>query len=432
MREKTKLKKFFFMPVTACDAIKEELEAMALKGWKLKRMGVMYEFEKIPPKKLFYTVDFFPQASIYDTEPSEDATDYIEYCREAGWELVDMNGTMHIFVSENEAAVPIHTDEKLKLEATSKSMLKTYWFTWFLWPLYLALSILFFDLQSLVTSNMSLCSMIISVGLLVLLLSDFFGFLYWRIKNKKRIKNGEKIKFIGLKTSRKIFAIKISFAVVIFLLIPLLFSVASKNWACASLAGLALFSTVFFIFTDNLLGKFKASAGTNIFVAFIAVILAYIVSFFVLFNIEEDVRPDTVKPTDNFAFADSPNYTYTVHLDKSILASEERVSVDCGDESVFYYITFKSNSHFIMEKYYNEYYKTGYSDMPQEKESWNAKEVLINDRGSCLTVVYDNAIIQFNGQTDFTEEQKSDIAEKLTKSEDGFLPLLLSVNGHNR
>lgn len=426
MKEKTTLKKFMFLPVTACDAIKEELESMALKGWKLKKIGVRYEFERIEPKKLTYTVDFFPKASVYDTEPSGGTVSYVECCRQAGWELVASNGTMHVFVSENEDAIPIHTDEKLRLEAVCKSMLKTNWSAWFAMPIIWIFDLaLLFDFKSFVTSNMNICTVIFCVGLLMLFLSDLFCFLYWNVKNHKRVKNGERIEFVSSKTSKKIFAVRISFAMIIVLFVPLLISVVAKNWFCTVLTGLILFSIIFFEFTDDLFKKFKVSKGVYTFLAFVAVMLVYVISFFTLLKFDGIFNSNTGKPTDNFSFATGPNYTYNFYyLEKSILASEEEVSVYSDDKYEFRYIAFKSNSQFIMKKYYNEYYKTGYSKLPQENESWNAKEVLISDKGNNLIVVYDNALIHFNGMTDFTEEQKSEVAEKLTKPVDGFLPAL--------
>ena len=411
MKEKTMLKKFMFLPVTACDAIKEELEAMALKGWKLKKIGVRYEFERIEPKKLTYTVDFFPKASVYDTEPSGGTVSYIECCRQAGWELVASNGTMHIFVSENEDAIPIHTDEKLRLEAVCKSMLKTNWSAWFAMPIIWIFDLaLLFDFKSFVTSNMNICTVIFCAGLLMLFLSDLFCFLYWNVKNHKRVKNGERIEFVSSKTSKKIFAVRISFAMIIVLFVPLLISVVAKNWFCTVLTGLILFSIIFFEFTDNLFKKFKVSKGVYTFLAFVAVILVYVISFFALLKFDDIFNNDTDKPSDNFSFAANPNYTYNIYLDKSILASEEEVMVERDDEFDFRYITFKSNSQFIIKKYYNKHYKTGYTRLPQENESWNAKEVLISDEWNNLIVVYDNAIIHFNGLTDFTAGQKNEVS----------------------
>lgn len=429
MKEKTTLKKFMLLPVTACDAIKEELESMALKGWKLKRMGVRYEFEKIEPQRLTYTVDFFPKASVYDTQPSDGTADYIECCRQAGWDLVAVHGTMHIFVSENEDAVPIHTDETIRLKSVEKSMLKTNWATWFAMPIILICDLaLLFDFKSFVTSNMNICTVIFCVGLLMLFISDLFCFLYWSVKNQKRVKNGEKIKFVGSKTSKKIFAVRISFVMITVLIVPLLISVVAKNWFCVTLTGLALFSIAFYTFVDALVEKFKVPKSAYIFLAFAAVILVYAVSFFTLLKFDGIFNSNTGKPSDSFSFATGPNYTYNFYyLKKSILASEEEVSVYNDDKYEFRYITFKSNSQFIMKKYYDEYYKTDYRKLPQENDAWNAKEVLISDKGNNLIVVYDNALIHFVGRTDFTDEQKSEVEEKLTKPVDGFLPSL-SVN----
>lgn len=427
MKEKTTLKKFMFLPVTACDAIKEELESMALKGWKLKKIGVRYEFERIEPKKLTYTVDFFPKASVYDTEPSGGTVSYIECCRQADWELVASNGTMHIFVSENEDAIPIHTDEKLRLEAVCKSMLKTNWALWFALPLYCLLRIAMelYSFKMLVTSNAKLCNVIMFIGIILFCLSDLFVYLYWKCKNRKRVKNGEMLKFIKLKTSRRIFTFQTCICVGIVIFMPLLIWVLSKNWNYIAIFGAILLICIVFSIIGGFVEKLRFSEGVKILLAFAVVILMYVAAFFAVWNIDGVEDYDQSKPTDNFSFATGPNYTYNFYyLEKSILASEEEVSVYSDDKYEFRYIAFKSNSQFIMKKYYNEYYKTGYSKLPQENESWNAKEVLISDKGNNLIVVYDNALIHFNGMTDFTEEQKSEVAEKLTKPVDGFLPAL--------
>lgn len=423
MKEKAKLKKLMLLSPMSCDAIKEELEAMALKGWKLKCAHLfLYEFEKIEPKKLIYTVDYFPQASVYDTKPEAESIDYIEYCKEAGWDLVVMNGTLHIFVSENEDVIPIHTDEKLKLDALCKSILKTYWSSWFLIPFIFAIDIalLLSQFKLLVTSDIGLFNVILYVGVILFSLSDFFVFLCWKSKNKKRIENGEKLKYFKLKTNRRILQIRIAASFALIFCVPLLFSVLAKNWDYVFIAGIGLLIAIFISVAISFLDTLKLSRITNIAVqyviAVIIVLAVCIAMFFSVLSIGADVDRNKAEPSESFAFIENPKYTYTVYLDKSILASEETVSVESDNTYAFKYIIFKSNSNFIMEKYYDEYYKTGYSNMPQEKESWSAKAVCIRDDSKCLLVVYDNAIIEFIGLTDFTAEQKNDIAVKLNNS----------------
>lgn len=206
MREKATLKKWMPLQPISCDAIKEELEKMALNGWKLKSVKMRYEFERIEPQKLTYTVDFFPQVSVYNTRSAAELRDYIGYCKEAGWELVDVVGTMHIFVSENEDPIPICTDERLKLEAIKKSIFKTRWETGIVTPLFFMLCILqcSYNFIYLIKSNFKLFTVAIGVIGILYCLSDFLFYLCWKIKNTKRVKNGEKIKYFKLKTAKRI------------------------------------------------------------------------------------------------------------------------------------------------------------------------------------------------------------------------------------
>lgn len=98
-----------------CDEMARYFEYMALKGWHFKGWRIGMEFEQGESKKVCYDVQVFSKGNKYDMKPSEDALDYSEYCKEAGWELVDARAKFCVFRKMREDAIEIVSpEEKLK------------------------------------------------------------------------------------------------------------------------------------------------------------------------------------------------------------------------------------------------------------------------------------------------------------------------------
>ncbi|NLU25129.1 MAG: DUF2812 domain-containing protein [Clostridiales bacterium] len=107
------------------DAIAAYMEKMARKGWLLEKADRFYTFRAIEPAELIFSVTYFPNASVFDPRPAEPQQTYLDYCREAGWELAASCGPQQIFYNRNPDPVPIETDEARKFSAICKSMVKT-------------------------------------------------------------------------------------------------------------------------------------------------------------------------------------------------------------------------------------------------------------------------------------------------------------------
>ena len=107
--------------------VEKHLEKMAAKGWRFTSIGnFFWIYRRTEPTKLKYSVTYIPEASQFDPKPLEKQRDMEAYCEEAGWKKVDNWMQMQIFCSENPDAVPIETDEGLRLEAIHKSMKKNF------------------------------------------------------------------------------------------------------------------------------------------------------------------------------------------------------------------------------------------------------------------------------------------------------------------
>lgn len=106
-------------------AIQEKLEEMAQKGWMLEKTGnFMWTYKRIEPKKLRFSVTYFPAASDFDPSPTDGELTKIDYCRQDGWNLVTTWGVMQIFCNEDLDAVPIETEPVIQVENIRRSMKK--------------------------------------------------------------------------------------------------------------------------------------------------------------------------------------------------------------------------------------------------------------------------------------------------------------------
>lgn len=95
-----------------CDSFAAYLEKMASKGWIFKgwRFGMI--FEKEAPRKEIYDVEVFPEGDENDVKPEPNTKEYAQYCREAGWELIDSTRKLCVFRKIREDALPIVTERE--------------------------------------------------------------------------------------------------------------------------------------------------------------------------------------------------------------------------------------------------------------------------------------------------------------------------------
>ena len=109
------------------NGIRDHLEKMAQKGWmieKLTNFGWIYR--PIEPKKIRFAVSYYPKASEFDPEPSEEQKTFHDFCAHTGWELACASAQLQIFYNERENPTPIETEPKLELEAIHASAKKSF------------------------------------------------------------------------------------------------------------------------------------------------------------------------------------------------------------------------------------------------------------------------------------------------------------------
>ena len=106
------------------DYLIDYLENKAKEGYMLEKVvGTAYYFRKTEPCDVKYAVELFGKASYYDSIPAKSTEEYIEYCKEAGWEYACGNGKMQIFYSKDKDIVDIETDSKIELKNINRHVL---------------------------------------------------------------------------------------------------------------------------------------------------------------------------------------------------------------------------------------------------------------------------------------------------------------------
>lgn len=177
-------------------AIQEKLEDMAGKGWMLEKTGSFtWTYKRIEPKRLRFSVTYFPSASDFDPAPTDGELTKIDYCRQDGWILVTSWGVMQIFYNENPDAVPIETEPVAQVENICRSMKKNVLLPhavlcgMLLWNLFIRFSQLKRDIAGELSNPVSLYSSLMFALLILACLYEIGFYFYWSRKAKNAAQN---------------------------------------------------------------------------------------------------------------------------------------------------------------------------------------------------------------------------------------------------
>lgn len=120
---KRRVETFSFYDRTGLEA---HLARMAAEGWLVEKIGQFFwYYRKIEPKTLTFSVTYFPKASQFDPEPSEEQRTFYDFCEHAGWKLAAANVQLQVFYNEGPDPVPIETDPVLEVESIHHTMKRT-------------------------------------------------------------------------------------------------------------------------------------------------------------------------------------------------------------------------------------------------------------------------------------------------------------------
>ena len=110
---------FSFYDLTGMEA---HLEKMALEGWMLQRITNWgWYYRRTEPKSVHFTISYYPRASEFEPEPTEEQLTFQDFCRHSGWHLAAASGQMQVFYNEQADPVPIETDPELEVAMVAKA-----------------------------------------------------------------------------------------------------------------------------------------------------------------------------------------------------------------------------------------------------------------------------------------------------------------------
>lgn len=198
---KRRLEAFSFFDHTG---ISRHLEKMASRGWMLEKITKFgWVYRRIEPKNIHFTVSYYPKASEFDPEPSEEQKMFHDFCAHTGWQLVCTSAQMQIFYNEYENPTPIETEPELELQAIHASAKKSFIPQYIGWLMIamtygvLFLKNLFHDPIDLLSSTLMLFSGFSFMILAILSIVELVCYFHWYTSAKTAASHGEFLPVTG-------------------------------------------------------------------------------------------------------------------------------------------------------------------------------------------------------------------------------------------
>lgn len=265
--------------------IEAHLERMAQRGWLLEKAGnFIWRYRRIEPKQLAFSVCYFPKASQFDPEPTEEQETFYDLCAHAGWTLAASSAQMQVFYNERPDPVPIDTDPVLEVEAIHRSAKKNFLLSKGLLAVVAAMNFgvflqqLFDTPVSILSNPLAMDALVCWPMLLLLIGTDFAAYFRWRRRALKAAAQGEFLATKGHPVLQKTVL-----AVVLAGLVWCLSCLRGGMLAGVAAALACTFGIVFLLErTRELLKRKKVSKDTNLVATYgVYVTLSFLVLVFV-------------------------------------------------------------------------------------------------------------------------------------------------------
>ncbi len=322
------------------------LEEQAKDGWMLEKIGrYFWKFKSIEPVSLHFAVTYFPKASGYDPEPSEEQAFFYEMCEHTGWKLAATSAQMQIFYNEAENPVPIETDPCVDVENIQKSINKVYK------PLNILLVILcaiqlkssitriISDPMTTLSNNAELFLVFCYILLILLSLYEVIRYSIWYRKAKKAAE--QKGDFLNPGTDK-------TFERIIFLLfiLALLYLLISSGRKTTLIYGISALGFLAIRMLGRLLSKWlkhkKAAAAENGILTFVIMFVLLLAYDYLLITDRIHILPEDVEnklsvysgdtfaiengelplTMDDFTEGDFSDYTTTLSVNETVFSAQ--------------------------------------------------------------------------------------------------------------
>ena len=311
--------------------IQEKLEEMAEQGWMVDKPGSFtWTFKRMEPKKLRFSVTYFPGSSEFDPGPTESELTKLDFCAQDGWQLAVKWGVMQIFYNENENAVPIETEPVAQVENVRKSMRKNVLFPHLFeviliaWYMFMQIRMFQRDPVEYLASPLKAYQIPMWICLLLACLYEVGFYFHWTHKAKKVAE--EDGVFLPIKTH-----IRASYVLLAFSTLLILFAFSSSMKYL--LFGLAWSGIMFLIACSSNVIKKKlkkkgVSRRTNMVVSLGSVFLLTILLIMVLIPIIISSGISLGRDNRSVGSYEYHGQTWDIYDDPLPLAIEDLTEID--------------------------------------------------------------------------------------------------------
>lgn len=324
--------------------MEEHLTQMAERGWLLEEIGTyLWTYRRIEPKKLTFSVCYFPKASQFDPQSSEEQETFYDFCRHTGWILAASNAQLQVFYNEGQDPVPIDTDPAGEVETVHKAMKKSFLpgHLLLLGAVLLFGGRLFSDLQKdpigtlSNPANLFLCLCLIL--LLVMAATEIGTYFHWHRKAVKAAQQGE---FYGTKGHQKlqVAALILLFAGLLFYLLSL-FASASRMARVLTILLFLIYVPGISLLVGGIRGYLKkqgTSAGVNravTFVGSVVIILLLVLGVNIITLCVSDLGWLREGNTVTYEYQGE---VYTLHREPAPLTLEDLLKGDFSRYSLYW------------------------------------------------------------------------------------------------
>lgn len=179
--------------------IERHLAKMAEQGWMLEKIGLLWTYRRIEPQILTFSVCYFPEASVFDPEPSEGQQTFYDFCEHTGWILAAANAQLQVFYNERENPVPIQTDPMTEVDSIHRMVKKRFLpYRFAVMAVILLYGLLMISLWNadpirLLADSGLLWTGIALLGLFAMCALELGRYFLWRRRAKKAAEWGERL-----------------------------------------------------------------------------------------------------------------------------------------------------------------------------------------------------------------------------------------------
>lgn len=277
--KKRKMEPFSFYDHTG---ISKHLEKMASQGWMIEKMSNFgWIYNKIEPQKLHFSVTYYPKASEFDPEPSEEQKRFYDFCEYTGWKLACASAQMQVFYNEMENPTPLETDPALEVDILHKACKKS------LFPGLVALLLvmllnfgiatlnIYLDPISFFATPVKMSSILCYIIVFIYCTAELITYFIWYIKAKKAAENDIFLETPNSTILQKALLI-CTIVILLYWTVPLILS-DSLGRIIVILSFLYITTLIYLVNAiKNYLKRRKTATGTNRIITFLS---SFILSF---------------------------------------------------------------------------------------------------------------------------------------------------------